>query len=274
MNFYGDGLFPNGFRAFLFGLVVIVCTFQGAELVGIAAGETEDPEKNIRKAIKSVAIRMLLFFVLSSFIIAYIVPYKNSSVINTPFVTILQWVKIKHIDTIMQLIILTASLSAINSCFYACSRLLWAMAKTKQAPPLFTRLNRNRIPFFGVLLVAILSSLCLITKFIGAGKVFILIVSSSGMVGSIIWIIISLCHIFFRKTLSPNEVKQLKFKMVAFPLITYLSILFNMFVIIGMLWDPGQRAIFFSGVGLIIFFSILYRVYYKNLSVKNKPVNV
>lgn len=100
VNFYADGLFPNGFKPFLFGLVIIVCTFQGAELVGIAAGETKDPEKNIRKAVKSVAIRILVFFVFSTFIIAYIIPYKDSSVANTPFfVTVLQLVNISYIDT-------------------------------------------------------------------------------------------------------------------------------------------------------------------------------
>ena len=100
VNFYADGLFPNGFKAFLFGLVIIVCTFQGAELVGIAAGETKDPEKNIRKAVKSVAIRIVVFFVFSKFIIAYIIPYKDSSVANTPFfVTVLQLVNISYIDT-------------------------------------------------------------------------------------------------------------------------------------------------------------------------------
>ena len=263
VNFYADGLFPNGFKAFLFGLVVIVCTFQGAELVGIAAGETKDPEKNIRKAVKSVAIRILVFFVFSTFIIAYIIPYKDSSVANTPFITVLQLVNIRYIDTIMQLVILTASLSAINSCFYTCARLMWSMAEDKQAPKIFASLSKNKVPVYGVVFVAILSCFCLVTKFIGAEKLFILIVSSSGMVGCMIWMIISLCHICFRKTLTPEQVGKLKFRAWAFPLIPYLSIVFNLFVILGMLWDPDQRMVVYSGLVLIALFSVMYKVFYK-----------
>ncbi|API86810.1 amino acid permease [Francisella uliginis] len=263
VNFYANGLFPNGFKAFLFGLVIIVCTFQGAELVGIAAGETKDPEKNIRKAIKSVAVRILLFFVFSSFIIAYIIPYKDSGVENTPFITVLQLVNIKYVDTIMQLVILTASLSAVNSCFYTCARLMWSMAQENQAPKIFAKISKKQVPIYGVLFVAILSCFCLITKFIGASKVFILIVSSSGMVGCMIWIIISLCHIYFRKSLSEEQVKKLKFKAWAFPIIPYLSILFNSCVILGMFWDPDQRMVVYSGIILIVIFSILYMKYNK-----------
>ncbi|APD50174.1 amino acid transporter [Francisella hispaniensis FSC454] len=264
VNFYADGLFPNGFKTFLFGLVIIVCTFQGAELVGIAAGETKDPEKNIRKAVKSVAIRILIFFVFSSFIIAYIIPYKDSGVTNTPFITILQLVNIKYVDTIMQLVILSASLSAVNSCFYTCARLMWSMASDNQAPKMFAKVSKNQVPIYGVLFVAILSCLCLVTKFVGAEKLFILVVSSSGMVGCMIWIIISLCHIYFRKSLNSEKIANLKFKAWAFPIIPYLSILFNSCVILGMFWDPDQRMVVYSGMILIIIFSILYKIYCKN----------
>ncbi|MGQ4002325.1 amino acid permease [Francisellaceae bacterium CB299] len=263
VNFYTDGLFPNGYKAFLFGLVIIVCTFQGAELVGIAAGETKDPEKNIRKAVKSVAIRILIFFVFSTFIIAYIIPYKDSSVANTPFVTVLQLVNISYIDTIMQLVILTASLSAINSCFYTCARLMWSMAKDNQAPKIFSKVNSKQVPAYGVIFVAVLSCFCLITKFVGAEKLFILVISSSGMVGCMIWIIISLCHICFRKSLTKEQVGGLKFKAWAFPIIPCLSILFNICVILGMLWDPDQRMVVYSGIVLILAFSVMYKFYYK-----------
>ena len=264
VNFYADGLFPNGYKAFLFGLVIIVCTFQGAELVGIAAGETKDPEKNIRKAIKSIAIRILIFFVLSTFIIAYIVPYKDSSISHTPFVTVLQLLNINYIDTIMQLVILTASLSAINSCFYTCARLIWSMAHDDQAPKIFAKTNKKEVPVYGVILITVLSLFCLLTKFVGAEKLFILVISSSGMIGCFIWIMISLCHIYFRKTLSKKQVNKLKFRAWAFPIIPILSIAFNLCVILGMLWDPDQRVVVYSGLLLIGFFSVMYKICYKN----------
>ncbi|AHH46600.1 amino acid transporter [Francisella tularensis subsp. holarctica PHIT-FT049] len=268
VNFYVDGLFPNGFKAFLFGLVIIVCTFQGAEVVGIAAGETKEPEKNIRKAIRSVAVRILLFFVFSSFIIAYVIPYKDSGITNTPFVTVLQLVNIKYVDTIMQLVILSASLSAVNSCFYTCARLMWSMAEANQAPKIFAKISKKQVPIYGVVFVALLSCICLITKFIGAEKIFILVISSSGMVGCMIWIIISMCHIYFRKSLTASQIESLRFKAWGFPLIPYTSILFNSCVILAMFWDPEQRMVVYSGVILILLFSFLYKFYYKKIIVK------
>lgn len=91
-----------------------------------------------------MAVRILLFFVFSSFIIAYVIPYKDSGITNTPFVTVLQLVNIKYVDTIMQLVILSASLSAVNSCFYTCARLMWSMAEANQAPKIFAKISKNR----------------------------------------------------------------------------------------------------------------------------------
>ncbi|MDD3267009.1 MAG: amino acid permease [Burkholderiales bacterium] len=264
-NFTDNGLFPNGITPFLYGIVIIVCTYQGAELVGIAAGESEDPEKNIKSAIRHVGFRILLFFVLSVFIIAMIMPWSESSVINTPFITILAKCNIPYIHTIMEIIIVVSCLSAVNSAFYACARLLWSMGYSKQAPLIYTKTNKNGVPFVGVIVTACLSGLCLISKFVGAEKVFMLIISSSGMVGCLIWMMISLSHIGFRrdmkkKNISPNT---LKFKTFGYPIIPILGIIFNALVILGMLVDPEQRIVVYSGIFLIAFFIITYKLWFK-----------
>lgn len=269
-NFYENGLFPNGFPPFLYGIVVIVCTYQGAELVGIAAGESEDPEKNIKKAIKNVGIRILLFFVLSVIIISLIMPWQSSSVSNSPFITILQNAKIPYIHVIMQGVIVTSCLSAVNSAFYACARLLWSMAHSQQAPQIYSKVNKNGVPFISVIVTAILSGLCLLSKFIGAEKVFILIVSSSGMVGCLIWMMISFSHIGFRNYLKREgvDVRKLSFKVIGYPLVPILSIIFNALVILGMLYDPSQRIVVYSGVCLLIFFVIVYSIWFKRKTEK------
>ena len=100
-------------------------------------------------------------------------------------------------------------------------------------------------------------------KFVGAEKLFILVISASCMAGCMIWIIISLWHICFRKSLTQEQVAKLKFKAWAFPVIPYLSILFNTCVILGVLWDPDQRMVVYSGIALIGAFSVMYRIYYK-----------
>ena len=264
-NFTDNGLFPNGISSFFYGIVIIVCTYQGAELVGIAAGESEDPEKNIKSAIKNVGVRILLFFVISVFLIAMIMPWQESSVSGTPFVTILAKCQIPHIQTVMQVVIVISCLSAVNSAFYACARLLWSMANTHQAPKLYTKVNKHDVPYIGVIVSACLSGLCLISKFIGAEKVFILIISSSGMIGCLIWIMIALSHMGFRKHLAKTgqNTNKLSFKVSLYPLVPILGVVLNSIVILGMLIDPGQRIVVYSGIVLITLFVTIYFMWFK-----------
>lgn len=267
-NLYQDGWFPNGYLPFLYGIVVIVCTYQGAELVGIAAGESEDPEKNVKKAIRNVGIRILLFFVLSVFVVTMLTPWQQSSVSNSPFISILQQAKIPYIYQIMQFVIVAASLSAVNSAFYACARLLWSMSSSNQAPRIYAITNKNGVPYYGVIVTAALSGLCLLSKFFGAEKVFILIVSSSGMVGCLIWIMISWGHIGFRRYLKREGVNPdtLSFRVRGYPLVPILSIVFNALVILGMLCDDGQRIVVYLGLILIAFFLVVYRVFFYKIA--------
>ncbi len=264
-NFTNNGLFPNGITPFLYGIVIIVCTYQGAELVGITAGESEDPEKNMKSAIRNVGYRILLFFVLSVFIIGMLVPWNESSVSNSPFITILEKCHIPYIQMIMKLVILISCLSAVNSAFYACARLLWSMAYNHQAPMIFARTNKNSVPFYGVIITAILSGLCLLSKFVGTEKIFILIISSSGMVGCVIWIMISVSHIGFRKYLKNSGVdaNTLSFRSFGYPLVPALGIIANLCVILGMLVDPEQRMVVYSGIALVIFFISIYMIWFR-----------
>lgn len=270
-NFTENGLFPNGITPFFYGLVIIVCTYQGAELVGIAAGESEDPEKNIRSAIRNVGLRILLFFVISVFLISLIEPWQNLSVTSTPFITILAKCKIPHIDTIMQGVIVISCLSAVNSAFYASARLLWSMANDKQAPRIYAKVNKNNVPYAGVVVTAALSGLCLISKFVGAEKVFMLIISSSGMVGCLVWIMIAWSHIGFRKHLvrTGQSVANLAFIVKPYPLVPILGIITNTIIIIGMLVDPDQRTVVYSGICLLVFFVVVYLGWFR----QNKPSN-
>ena len=139
------------------------------------------------------------------------------------------------------------------------------MANTHQAPKLYTKVNKHDVPYIGVIVSACLSGLCLISKFIGAEKVFILIISSSGMIGCLIWIMIALSHIGFRKHLAKTgqNINKLSFKVPMYPLVPILGVIFNAIVILGMLIDPGQRIVVYSGVVLITLFVTIYLVCFK-----------
>jgi arginine/ornithine permease len=264
-NYYVNGWFPNGIVAFLYGLIIVVYSYQGAELIGIAAGESKNPDVNVKKSIKSVGLRILLFFVLSVFIVTLLLPWNLASTENSPFIVILQQAQIPYVYGIMQIVVIVAGLSSVNSAFYACTRLLWSMAKSKQAPNFYAHTNRFGVPIWSLLLTAVLSGICLLSKFIGEEKIFLLIVSASGSIGCLIWIIISWSHIKFRAYLKKEGIplESLPFRIRFFPAIPIASIVLNIVVLFGLFCDPSQRFIIYSGAILIIVFAVIYYISFR-----------
>ena len=111
--------------------------FSGTELIGIAAGESAEPEKNIPKAIKTTLWRLVLFFIGTIFVLSCLIPVKEAGVIKSPFVDVFDRIGVPYAADIMNFVILTALLSAANSGLYACSRMLWSLSKEKLCTPYF-----------------------------------------------------------------------------------------------------------------------------------------
>ena len=133
---YG-GLFPNGLSAILITMIAVNFSFQGTELVGIAAGESENPEKTIPKAINNTVWRILVFFVLSIFILAGLFPWQQAGVIErSPFVVVFDKIGIPYAADIINFVIITAVLSVANSGLYATSRMLWSMSNQGMISPI------------------------------------------------------------------------------------------------------------------------------------------
>ena len=131
-HFTGEGgLFPNGLMPVLITMVSVSFAFSGTELIGITAGETEDPEKNIPRAIKNIIWRTFFFFIGAMFVLSGLISWKQAGVLESPFVTVFDQIGIPYAADIMNLVILTALLSNANAGLYACSRMLWSLSDQK-----------------------------------------------------------------------------------------------------------------------------------------------
>lgn len=258
--FTQDGFFPNGFFPVFLTMILVVCSFQGAELVGIAAGESENAEKNVPKAIKNVGIRILLFYILATIVVACIIPYKDASVSDSPFAKVFSIIGIPYASDVMNFVIVTSCLSSINSALYACARLLWSMARERLAPAFLGKVNKNGVPFNGVLATVALMMIALLVKVFGAEQVFVMMLAASGLIGCLIWIIISWSQIGFRNYLTSQggSSKQLKFKTPFYPLIPVAGIVANVVIVIGMWFDPSQRIVLYSGGACVALITISY----------------
>lgn len=203
----GDAPFVGGFPAMLGVAMIAGFSFQGTELIGIAAGESEDPQKNIPKAIKQVFWRILLFYVFAILIIGLLIPYTDPNLLKgevadigvSPFTLVFKNAGIAFAASLMNAVILTAILSAGNSGMYASSRMLYSLASEGKAPKMFAKLSSNGVPRNALYATTVVGMLCFLASIFGEKTVYLWLLSTSGMTGFIAWLGIAVCHYRFRK---------------------------------------------------------------------------
>ncbi|MBV7504048.1 amino acid permease [Bacillus sp. sid0103] len=217
-------------------------SFQGTELVGIAAGESEEPEKNVPKAIRQVFWRILLFYIVAIAVIGLIIPYTSPDLLGrdvdniavSPFTLVFEKVGIAFAASVMNAVILTSVLSAGTSGLYASTRMLWSMAKDGQAPKFLQKVNDRGIPMNALVITTIIGGLAFLSSIFG-DQVYTWLLNASGLTGFIAWLGIAVSHYRFRKAYMAQgrDMKDLKFKAKWFPLGPILAFAMCIFVIFG-----------------------------------------
>lgn len=200
----GDAPFHGGMFAVFTAFVVAGFSFQGTEIIGIAAGESKDPHITVPKAVKQVFWRILLFFILSILVISLLVPYTSSELARTdvslsPFTLIFKQIGITFAASLMNAIILTAILSAGNSGMYAATRMLWYLGKKRHIPAIFGKINRRGVPIPALIATSIVAGLTFLSSLFGNGKVYFWLLNASSLSGFIAWLGIAISHYRFRK---------------------------------------------------------------------------
>lgn len=274
----GDAPFVGGIPTILSVFVVAGFSFQGTELIGITAGETKDPEKSLPKAIKQVFWRILLFYILSIFVIACIIPYTSPNLLGSeasdiaisPFTLVFKRAGLASAASAMNAVILTSVLSAANSGMYASTRMLFALGVDGDAPKMFSRVNSRGIPIFALLGTTLIGLFTFLASIFG-NQVYTFLVSASGLTGFIAWIGIAVSHYRFRRAFKAqgHDLSELKYKAKWFPFGPILALILCILVIIGQdiqsLKDFNWQAIGVSymSVPLFIILYAYYKIKYK-----------
>ncbi|PLS08400.1 amino acid permease [Neobacillus cucumis] len=238
----GDAPIHGGVMSILGIFFIAGFSFQGTELVGIAAGESEDPQKNVPKAIRQVFWRILLFYIVAIAVIGLIIPYTSPNLLGgdveaiavSPFTLVFKQVGIAFAASVMNAVILTSVLSAGNSGLYASTRMLWSMAKDGQAPKFLQKLNPRGIPMNALVLTTIIGGFAFLTSIFG-DQVYTWLLNASGLTGFIAWLGIAVSHYRFRKafTAQGRDLNELQFKAKWFPLGPILAFTMCIIVILG-----------------------------------------
>jgi arginine/ornithine permease len=260
-HFVQEGWFPNGIGAILLTMLVVNFSFQGTELIGIASGESENPEKTIPKAIHQTVWRTILFFGLAIFVLVGLIPWREASLLESPFVTAFAKIGIPYAADIVNFVILTAFLSVANSGLYATVRMLYSLSQNGMAPKMLGKVNKKGVPFHALLISIGVTGLSLLSARYSPNHVYMMLLSISGIPTILAWMSISASQFFFRRSFlqQGGRLEELKFKTPFYPIVPLLSLVLNFIVLASLWFDPATQPVLYFGMPAIL---LCYGIYF------------
>ncbi|WP_353486016.1 amino acid permease [Apilactobacillus xinyiensis] len=268
-NIWSHGFFTGGVKGFFFALAIVIASYQGIELIGVTAGEAENPKHTLVEAIQSTIGRILIFYIGAIFVILSIYPWDKINNIGSPFVETFAQVGITAAAAIINFVVVTAALSGSNSGIYSASRMTYLLASEKELPKKFLKLNRHGVPYYAVIsisagiLMGLVLNVILPMLFNGANQIFVYVYSSSVLPGMVPWVVILISQIEFRKQ-HPEELENHPFKMPFSPYSNYITLIFLAVTLVFMFLNDATRIPLIIGILFLIVMTIIYFAKYNN----------
>jgi GABA permease len=251
-NLYDQGgFFPNGGLVMFSGIVTVIFAFVGAEIVTIAASESNEPSRNVARATNAVIYRVLLFYVVSVFFVAAIVPWDTTfaeEVIKSPFTLAFERMGIPGAGTLMNFVVLTAVLSVLNSSLYTTSRMLFALTRHNDAPGFMTNTTRRGVPIWAILTGTSFGYVSVAIYYFFPAEVFTWLINASGAIALFAYLLIAISELVMRRRLEREAPESLQLRMWFYPWLTYLSIAAMLAVLVAMFIIPDQRPLLIASV--------------------------
>ncbi len=286
---YKQAPFVGGLPMILAVFVVAGFSFQGTELVGITAGESDNPREAVPRAIKDVFWRIILFYILAIFVIGAIIPYTSPDLLGSsatdvaisPFTIVFKRAGLAAAASVMNAVILTSVISSANSGMYASTRMLYSMAHQGFAPKSMGKTNRRGIPIAALAVTTVIALLTFITSIEGP-QIYLWLVAASGLTGFIAWVGIALSHYRFRRAFikQGHSLDELKYHATWFPIGPIITLILCILVICGQNvtsfanWDWEQIGITYISVPLVLILYIGYKIKHKTHLVPLDKVDV
>lgn len=246
------GFFSNGVMGMILSLQMVMFAYGGVEIIGITAGEAKEPHKSIPRAINSVPWRILVFYVGTLFVIMSIYPWNQVGTNGSPFVLTFQHMGITAAAGILNFVVITASLSAINSDVFGVGRMLHGMAEQGHAPQVFARLSRRGTPWVTVVVMVLALLVAVYLNYIMPEKVFLVIASLATFATVWVWIMILCSQIAFRRKLSREQVNALAFPLPGGAATAAVGVVFLVFIIGLIGYFPDTRIALYAGMVWIL----------------------
>ena len=234
------GFFPNGISGLIMAMAIIMFSFGGIELVGIAAAETKNPTTTIPKAVNQIVYRVLLFFVLTIIVLLSLFPWNQIAEGGSPFVLIFDSLGSQGVATVLNFVVLTAAISVYNGTSYGTSRMLLGLAEQGNAPQFLKKINQRGIPYAAILCSALVTLLCVVLNYIFPEKAFKLLMSLVVSAIVINWMMLALTHLKFKQRMLALQ-KSTLFPTLIYPISNYICIVFMLGILVVMWLTPDMR---------------------------------
>ena len=235
------GFLPGGILAVLLTLQIVMFAYEGVELVGVTAGEAENPAVVLPRATNGIIVRILLFYIGALLIIMSLVPWTELDPNVSPFVFVFGKLGLPGAATVINLVVITAAASSCNSGLFSTGRMLWTLAHRGQGPRAFAALNRNRVPAAAIHASAAVMLLGVVLNYLVPERVFTM-VTSIALVGTLwTWGIILVAHVNYRRAVAAGHVAPAPFRMPLAPLANWLVLAFLVLVTVMLARDRDTR---------------------------------
>ncbi|GAA1092232.1 MULTISPECIES: amino acid permease [Kitasatospora] len=235
------GFLPNGIGAVFSGMLTVVFAFMGSEIVTLAAGESPDPARAVTKATNSVIWRIGVFYLGSIAIVVTLLPWDSAEVLDSPYVAVLKHVGIPGAAPLMDLIVLTAVLSCLNSGLYTASRMAFSLGQRGDAPKAFAKVTGRGVPLTAILASVVFGFVAVFFNYEFPDTVFKFLLNSSGAVALFVWLVISVSQLRMRRIIERESPEKLTVRMWLFPYLTWATIGMIAFVVAYMFTTHDGR---------------------------------
>lgn len=267
----GEAPFVNGASGLIAIFMVAGFSFQGTEMIAVAAGEADNPEASIPRATRAVFYRIMLFYIGAIAVVGFLIAYTDPRLLNgavdniavSPFTLVFERAGIAGAATLMNAVILTSILSAGNSGMYVSTRMLYGMARSGKAPRFFGRTTRRGVPMNALLATTTVGALCFIASLIGDGGAYVWLVNASGLAGFITWMGIAWCHYRFRQAfvVQGRSLDELPFRARWYPLGPLVALAMCAIVVVGqnyqaLMGNVDVEGLLASYLGLPLFLAL------------------
>nr|WP_302479694.1 amino acid permease [Polynucleobacter arcticus] len=254
------GFFPNGISGMLLSLQMVLFAYVGIEMIGLSAGEAENPRKTIPMAIDSLAWRILIFYMGAIFVILAIFPWNEVGQQGSPFVVMFERIGLREAAGIINFVVITAALSSCNAGIFSGGRLLYALSVNGYAPSPFAKLSKYGVPHRAVMATVAVCMTGVVLNYFVPDKAFQYIMAAVTFVGLMVWIAILITQIQFRRSLTKVQAAELAYRTPWWPYSSWFALAFIALVVVLMGFHEDARIALVLGPCLLAVYLAMFYI--------------